>query len=104
MKATGGSAGVDGVSLKEVERPGVALFPEIIAADLKAGWYQPQPRILTHGGMATHEQNHSAIFLKTHTCQPGVTPVMKAAASANLSAVKEILMAGGDVDSTDATM
>jgi hypothetical protein len=29
---------------------------------------------------------------------------MKAAASANLSAVKEILMAGGDVDSTDATM
>jgi len=33
----GGSAGVDGVRLKEVERRGVALFLEAIAGDLKAG-------------------------------------------------------------------
>jgi hypothetical protein len=39
VKANGGSAGVDGVSLEEVERP----FLEVIAADLKAGRYQPQP-------------------------------------------------------------
>jgi hypothetical protein len=46
----------------------------------------------------------SNIFEDAYMPKPGVTPVMKAAASANLSAVKEILMAGGDVDSTDATM
>jgi len=43
VKANGGSAGVDGVSLEEVERQGVAPFLEVIAADLKAGRYQPQP-------------------------------------------------------------
>jgi len=43
VKANGGSAGVDGVSLEEVERQGVASFLEVIAADLKAGRYQPQP-------------------------------------------------------------
>lgn len=43
MKANGGSAGVDGVSLEEVERQGVALFLEAIAGDLKAGRYKPQP-------------------------------------------------------------
>jgi RNA-directed DNA polymerase len=43
VKANGGSAGVDGVSLEEVERQGVASFLEVIAADLKAGTYQPQP-------------------------------------------------------------
>ena len=43
VKANRGSAGVDGVSLEEVERQGVAPFLEVIAADLKAGRYQPQP-------------------------------------------------------------
>jgi RNA-directed DNA polymerase len=43
VKANGGSAGVDGVSLEEVERQGVALFLEAIAGDLKAGRYKPQP-------------------------------------------------------------
>ncbi len=43
VKANGGSAGVDGVSLEEVERQGVAPFLEVIATDLKAGRYQPQP-------------------------------------------------------------
>jgi RNA-directed DNA polymerase len=43
VKANGGSAGVDGVSLEEVERQGVASFLEVIAAELKAGRYQPQP-------------------------------------------------------------
>src|SRR5215467_4389645 len=35
VKTNGGSAGVDGVSLEEVERQGVAPFLEVIAADLK---------------------------------------------------------------------
>jgi RNA-directed DNA polymerase len=43
VKANGGSAGVDGVSLEEVERQGAALFLEAIAEDLKAGRYKPQP-------------------------------------------------------------
>ena len=43
VKANGGSAGVDGVSLEEVERQGAALFLEAIAGDLKAGRYKPQP-------------------------------------------------------------
>ena len=43
VKANGGSAGVDGVSLEEVERQGVAPFLEVLAADLKAGRYHPQP-------------------------------------------------------------
>jgi RNA-directed DNA polymerase len=43
VKANGGSAGVDGVSLEEVDRQGVAPFLEVLAADLKAGRYQPQP-------------------------------------------------------------
>jgi hypothetical protein len=43
VKANGGSAGVDGVSLEEVERQGVAPFLEVLAADLKAGKYHPQP-------------------------------------------------------------
>src|SRR5271167_1514418 len=37
VKANGGSAGVDGVRLEEVERRDVALFLEAIARDLKAG-------------------------------------------------------------------
>ncbi len=43
VKANGGSAGVDGVSLEEVERRGAALFLEAIAEDLKTGRYRPQP-------------------------------------------------------------
>jgi group II intron reverse transcriptase/maturase len=43
VKTNGGSAGVDGVSLEEVERQGVAPFLEGLAADLKAGRYYPQP-------------------------------------------------------------
>jgi len=43
VKANGGSAGVDGVRLEEVERQGVALFLEAIAGELKAGRYKPQP-------------------------------------------------------------
>ena len=37
VKTNGGSAGVDDVSLEEVERQGVAPFLEVLAADLKAG-------------------------------------------------------------------
>src|SRR5215469_598722 len=43
VKANGGSAGGDGVSLEEVERRGVGAFREAITADQKAGTYQPQP-------------------------------------------------------------
>src|SRR5215471_3938862 len=43
VKANGGSAGVDGVSLEDIERQGVARFLEAIAGDLKAGRYKPQP-------------------------------------------------------------
>ena len=43
VRAIVGSAGVDGVSLEEVERQGVALFLEAIAGDLKVGRYKPQP-------------------------------------------------------------
>jgi len=43
VKANGGSAGVDGVRLEEIERQGVALFLEAIAGELKAGRYKPQP-------------------------------------------------------------
>src|ERR1019366_1205946 len=35
--------------------------------------------------------------------KPGVTPLMKAAAEANLSAIKEILTLGADVDAMDAS-
>jgi len=41
VKTNGGSAGVDGVSLEEVERQGVAPFLEVLAADLKAGSTTP---------------------------------------------------------------
>jgi group II intron reverse transcriptase/maturase len=43
VRANGGSSGVDGVSLEEVERQGVAPFLEALAADLKGGKYQPDP-------------------------------------------------------------
>jgi TonB family protein len=35
--------------------------------------------------------------------KPGVTPLMKAAAEANLSTIKEVLTSGDDVDATDAS-
>jgi RNA-directed DNA polymerase len=38
-----GSAGVDGVTIEEVERQGVAEFLEQIRQDLKAGTYRPPP-------------------------------------------------------------
>ena len=38
-----GSAGVDGVTIEEMERQGVAEFLEQIRQDLKAGTYRPQP-------------------------------------------------------------
>lgn len=43
VRAKGGSAGVDGLSLEEVERQGVAVFLQSLAQDLRAGNYRPQP-------------------------------------------------------------
>ncbi len=41
MDTTGKRAGVDGVSLEEAERQGVAPFLEVITAELKAGGTNP---------------------------------------------------------------
>jgi len=43
VRRNGGSAGVDGVTIEEVEREGVERFLDQIAQDLKAGKYRPQP-------------------------------------------------------------
>ena len=43
VRRNGGSAGVDGVTIEEVEREGVEQFLDQIAQDLKAGKYRPQP-------------------------------------------------------------
>jgi RNA-directed DNA polymerase len=43
VRANGGSAGVDGETLEDVERRGVGNFLESISADLKAGKYRPKP-------------------------------------------------------------
>ena len=43
VRANGGSAGVDGVALENVERRGVEDFLQSISADLKAGKYRPKP-------------------------------------------------------------
>ncbi len=43
VRRNGGSAGVDGVTIAEVEREGVEQFLDQIAQDLKAGKYRPQP-------------------------------------------------------------
>ncbi len=51
VKANGGSAGVDGVSLEEVKRQGAALFLEAIAGELKVGRYKSQP-VLRPAGVA----------------------------------------------------
>ena len=45
----------------------------------------------------------SNIYQDAYLPKPGVTPLMKAAAEANLTAIKEILISGGDVDVTDAS-
>jgi group II intron reverse transcriptase/maturase len=43
VRANGGSAGIDGVTLEDVERLGVAEFLQSIGADLKARRYRPKP-------------------------------------------------------------
>jgi RNA-directed DNA polymerase len=43
VRANGGSAGVDGLSVEEVERQGVAAFLQSLVQDLRAGHYRPQP-------------------------------------------------------------
>lgn len=43
VRRNGGSAGVDGVSIEDVEREGVEQFLDQIAQDLKAGTYRPKP-------------------------------------------------------------
>jgi group II intron reverse transcriptase/maturase len=43
VRANGGSAGVDGVSLEDVESQGILTFLTEIAEDLKAGRYRPKP-------------------------------------------------------------
>jgi RNA-directed DNA polymerase len=43
VRRNGGSAGVDGVSIEDVEREGVEQFLSQIAQDLKAGTYRPKP-------------------------------------------------------------
>jgi RNA-directed DNA polymerase len=43
VRANGGAAGVDGVTIGEVERQGGEQFLEAIRQDLRAGRYHPQP-------------------------------------------------------------
>lgn len=43
VRANGGRAGIDGVTLEEVERLGVSEFLQSIEADLKARRYRPKP-------------------------------------------------------------
>ena len=43
VRRNGGSAGVDGVTIEEVEREGVERFLDQSAQDLKTGKYRPQP-------------------------------------------------------------
>lgn len=43
VRAKGGSAGVDGVGIEDVERGGVQGFLDELAADLQARRYRPQP-------------------------------------------------------------
>ena len=43
VRKNGGSAGVDGVTIQDIEQEGVNEFLERITDDLKAGRYRPQP-------------------------------------------------------------
>jgi RNA-directed DNA polymerase len=43
VRRNGGSAGIDGVSIEDVEREGVEQFLDQIAQDLKASTYRPKP-------------------------------------------------------------
>jgi len=43
VRQNGGSAGIDGVTIEDVEREGVEQFLGQIAQDLKAGTYRPSP-------------------------------------------------------------
>jgi len=43
VRSNGGAAGVDGITLEEIEERGVAEFLGGIQADLQAGRYRPQP-------------------------------------------------------------
>jgi RNA-directed DNA polymerase len=43
VRANGGSAGVDGVGIEDVERGGVQGFLDELAADLQARRYRPKP-------------------------------------------------------------
>ena len=43
VRANGGAAGVDGITIEEVERQGIESFLHALAADLKAKRYRPQP-------------------------------------------------------------
>lgn len=45
VKANKGSAGVDGVSIKDVERQGVEAFLDQLAVELKSGQYHPKPAL-----------------------------------------------------------
>jgi RNA-directed DNA polymerase len=48
VRANGGAAGIDGVTIEEVERQGVEQFLEQIRQDLRAGQYRPQPVLRVH--------------------------------------------------------
>jgi RNA-directed DNA polymerase len=45
VRANGGSAGVDGVRIEDVEQQGVAAFLQALEQDLRAGSYRPQPEL-----------------------------------------------------------